>query len=92
MTSLEEGRFETTNASRYLQQMCKHFAHKLPVEFDAGKGRIEFGFGTAILAADDIALTVEIGTDDPGRARMVIDKHLARFAFRENFEHMDWRD
>jgi hypothetical protein len=95
MTQTEHGRFETANASRYLQQLCKHFDHKLPVEFDPQQGKIEFGFGTASLRADDTALTVEIPLADVGerdRARMVIDKHLARFAFREAFEHMEWRD
>src|SRR5690606_3487034 len=30
----------TTNGSRYLQQLCKHWAHKFEVEFDAERGRI----------------------------------------------------
>ena len=27
----------TAHASRYLQQLCKHWSHKLPVEFDASR-------------------------------------------------------
>lgn len=95
MTRTEHGRFETPSASRYLQQLCKHFDHKLPVSFDAMQGRIEFGFGTAVLAADETALRVEIALHDAAdrdRARTVIDKHLARFAFREAFETMAWQD
>ncbi|TIT63197.1 MAG: DUF2218 domain-containing protein, partial [Mesorhizobium sp.] len=28
----------TAHASRYLQQLCKHWAHKFPVEFDPNHG------------------------------------------------------
>ena len=69
-TTTQHGRFETPNASRYLQQLCKHFDHKLPVAFDPHQGRIGFAFGTALLRADDSALTVEMTTDDPDRARI----------------------
>ena len=30
----------TASASRYLQQLCKHWAHNLAVTFDAREGRI----------------------------------------------------
>ncbi len=33
-------------ASRYLQQLCKHFAHKVPVEFTTETGQIIFSFNT----------------------------------------------
>jgi uncharacterized protein len=35
----------TPHASRYLQQLCKHFAHKRPASFDARRGRIAFAIG-----------------------------------------------
>ena len=35
-------RIETEYASRYLQQLCKHFAHKIPVAFSKTDGRIAF--------------------------------------------------
>lgn len=31
----------TEHASRYLQQLCKHWAHKFPVEFDLNHGTID---------------------------------------------------
>ena len=32
----------TTSASRYLQQLCKHWSHNMAVEFDEAQGRVAF--------------------------------------------------
>nr|WP_325248517.1 DUF2218 domain-containing protein [Amylibacter sp.] len=88
------GVFETPNASKYLQQLCKHFGHKVTVTYDAEKGRVDFPFGIAELRASDTALRVTITVTDPeliARARGAIDSHLVSFAFRENFETMTWQ-
>ncbi|MFN3548656.1 MAG: DUF2218 domain-containing protein [Mesorhizobium sp.] len=76
----------TEMASRYLQQLCKHFAHKIPAEFTSEKGTISFPFGTCALKADGdiLALDVSAATEeDLGRMRGVIASHLERFAFRD---------
>ena len=36
----------TNSGSRYLQQLCKHWAHNLPVEFTANQGTIIFSRST----------------------------------------------
>lgn len=87
------GRFDTPNGSKYLQQLCKHFAHRTETSFTDIEGSVRFDFGTAHLSADAASLSVRFALDtaeSEERARMVIDKHLARFAFREGFERMDW--
>ena len=76
----------TPNASRYLQQLCKHFAHKVDVEFTSEAGSVSLPFGTCKLAAnaDQLVLT---GTSDPinlPRLERFLGDHLARFAFREH--------
>lgn len=89
----DEGRFATSNASRYLQQLCKHFAHKTDVEFAAASGRVAFPAAAATLAATGDALLVTLRADSSEaleRARHIIDSHLERFAFREEFKAMDW--
>ena len=76
----------TTSASRYLQQLCKHFAHELPTSFDATAGRIEFPFGPVTLAADGARLTLGIAAEDAAKLAElgdVVARHLVRFAFRE---------
>lgn len=85
----------TASGSRYLQQLCKHWAHKMPVEFDAGQGRVSFPSGAvAIMTAVPDALQVRIETpDEVNLADMqdVVARHLDRFAFREAPLAFDWR-
>ncbi|SNT31119.1 DUF2218 domain-containing protein [Tropicimonas sediminicola] len=85
--------FSTTNASRYLGTLCKHFGHKVPVEFDALQGRIDLPFGQCRLKAGDTALDLTVTAEDrPALDRLteVIGSHLERFAFREN-PQLDWQ-
>ena len=89
----DHGRFETKNASRYLQQLCKHFAHKIEVKFDETSGTAAFPFGLAVLAATDDELIVSLTSESNEgleRGRGAIDRHLETFAFREEFKTMDW--
>lgn len=92
---LSSSTVQTEHASRYLQQLCKHFRHKIPVEFAPEAGECRFPFGIARLRADGGHLTVEIeAPDGDRRARMqeVIEVHLLRFAFREDLGPMSWRE
>lgn len=77
----------TPNASRYLQQLCKHFQHKLPVTFDPHSGQITYSIGDCSLIAGDSALTLFLVAPDPGQLTQlqgVVVRHLLRFAFRED--------
>lgn len=83
-------RVRTDNASRYLQQLCKHWSHKFAVTFDERTGKVPFSDDTeAAFTADDTYLTITLATADLNRVeRMqdVIADHLKRFAFREELE------
>lgn len=86
-------RLTTANGSKYLQQLCKHFAHKIDVVFTPTHGEIKFSFGTAILDADADGLTMTARVDDAdklGQTQNVIESHLVRFAFREEIGPLDW--
>lgn len=88
------GTYATPHASKYLQQLCKHFAHKIEVTFTPTNGSCHFEFGTAEMIAEKDLLTVKITLKDAAQieqAHMVIDKHLERFAFRETFKTMTWQ-
>jgi len=77
----------TPNASRYLQQLCKHFQHKRPVSFDPRQGHIAFSQGTCALSADDDTLTLQLealDADTMPQLQDVVARHLVRFAFRED--------
>ena len=89
------GTFATSNASKYLQQLCQHFAHKIEVSVDEISGRIPFTLGVAEVSATAEALMVrfaEVADESRADAKSVIDRHLERFAFREGFSTMNWLD
>jgi hypothetical protein len=84
----------TEHASRYLQQLCKHFAHKLPVTFDPHAGQIEFSIGICRLVATDTALTLDLEAPEAEQMPQLQDvvvRHLVRFAFREELA-IKWSD
>ena len=43
MTTNSSAQVPTTHASRYLQQLCKHWSHNLAVAFDEAKGTVKIG-------------------------------------------------
>jgi hypothetical protein len=84
----------TTSASRYLQQLCKHWSHKFSVEFTPEHGLIPFDETRRCVldaSADRLALRVE-AADDATLERMqgVVIDHLKRFAFREELGEVTW--
>lgn len=82
----------TAHASRYLQQLAKHWSHRFETEFDTGRARIALPLGEARLAADAEALTIDLSVADPATLsdfHAVIVRHLERFAFRETLR-IDW--
>lgn len=83
----------TPHAARYLGQLCKHFAHKLPgVDFTPTEGVVPFSIGVARLRADEGALTIDLEASaaEMDALKDVVVRHLVRFAFREELT-FDWR-
>ena len=95
----------TAQASRYLQQLCKHWAHNLAVEFDSTQGRVAFpqdgrggpwpGDGLFTMVAQPEALLCRIEASAPGQLeglKSAVERHLNRFAFREGELVFAWSD
>lgn len=85
---------ETPRASGYLQQLCKHFAHKAPTSFDASEGRVAFAMGECLLRASPdggvLTMTASAATNaDLEHVQEIVGGHLERFAFREQL-HVTW--
>ena len=81
-----EARVATEAGARYLDQLCKHFGHKVPAVQEGGIGRIEFPFGVVSLHTEPGALVMRVDSADAealARGRQVMESHLLRFAFRE---------
>lgn len=94
----------TGSASKYLQQLCKHWAHNLKVEFDANHGTVVFprdargadwpGDATVTFDASPQALAIRIDASAEGQLegmKGAVARHLDRFAFREAPLTYDWR-
>lgn len=77
----------TAHASRYLQQLCKHWAHKLTVTFTPEQGQVDFDAGTRlILTATPQELNSTLSAETPeqlARMQNVVANHLQRFAHKE---------
>jgi hypothetical protein len=95
----------TDNASRYLQQLCKHWSHSLAVEFTPEKGIVIFprepqganwpGHATLKMQADARNLECQLtasAKEQLEALKSVVARHLDRFAFREGPLRFDWRD
>ena len=83
----------TKSASRYLQQLCKHWGHKYPVTFDPRHGEITLPMGPVRMDASEAELVVDLEIADPAgldRFEAVVAEHVQRFAFRETLQ-FDWR-
>ena len=95
----------TAHGSRYLQQLCKHWGHRLAVDFTPQRGTVIFprdargadwpGDAKLTLDARDDAL--ECRLDASANAQLealkgTVARHLDRFAFREAPLAFDWRD
>jgi hypothetical protein len=95
----------TTQGSKYLQQLCKHWQHNLAVQFTPEHGTVVFpkdtrgadwpGDGLVTFDAGAEALTVRIDASIEGQLEALkgaVARHLDRFAFREAPLAFDWLD
>ena len=94
----------TGSASKYLQQVCKHWQHNLTVEFTPEHGTIVFPKdvrgadwpGDALVTFDATAdaLLVRIDASAEGQIeglKGAVARHVDRFAFREAPLTFDWQ-
>ena len=81
-----QARVPTASASRYLQQVCKHWSHKFAVEFTSEKGHIPFSDGRICnLEATPDVLSLRAEAPDAEaleQLQRVVVEHVKRFAFR----------
>lgn len=76
----------TPNAGKYVQQLCKHWGHKLDVQTEGNCGTIRFPDGVGRMDAHADGLVLTISGEDPEaveRLKGVFERHIDRFAFRE---------
>ena len=84
-----ESWWETESAVRYMTQLCKHFAHKLPVTLNERDGQIVFTAGVCDVVAEETGLRMRASAEEEvglQQVQSVVIRHLQRFAFREMSE------
>lgn len=94
----------TENASKYLQQLCKHWEHNLQVEFTPENGTVIFPRdargadhpGDAVVtfnvAEDGLEVRIDASSGEQLEGlKGAVARHLDRFAFREAPLGFDWR-
>lgn len=97
-------RVATSHASKYLQQLCKHWQHNLAVEFTPEHGTVIFprnargaawtddALVTFDAAPDTLSVRIDASGDEHVEAmKGVVARHLDRFAFREAPLRFDWQ-
>lgn len=98
-------RIPTPNGSKYLQQVCKHWEHNLPVTYDKVRGQITFAKDArgadwpadAIVTLEAVAdaLVCTINASAAGQRdglKGALERHIDRFAFREVPLAYNWAD
>ena len=89
----ETAQVPTGQGARYVQQLCKHWSHKLDVQVTDTEGIVHFANAVATMTAGSEALTVTVEAEDDEtlqRMKGVVASHLDRFAFREAPLAFDW--
>ena len=89
-----EAVIKTEHGSKYLQMMCKHFAHKVDVEYDKNRGFAALPPGACYMKADNQAITVYIESEkEEGikRSIHIIEEHIVKYAWREALD-IQWEE
>ena len=94
----------TAHASKYLQQLCKHWQHNLVVEFNPDHGTVTFPKdargadwpGDALVTFDagpgTLSVRIYASVDEQLEGlKGAVARHLDRFAFREAPLAFDWQ-
>ena len=93
----------TASGSKYLQQLCKHWAHNLAVDFTPEQGIVTFphdargadwpgdGVVTMIARAEVLECRIDASAEEQlNGLKGALARHLDRFAFREAPLRFDW--
>jgi uncharacterized protein len=97
-------RVPTDSASKYLQQLCKHWQHNLQVEFTPENGTVIFPKdargadypGDAVVTFNAVEDGLDLRIDASSEEQLqglkgAVERHLDRFAFREAPLTYDWK-
>lgn len=87
-------KIETQEGSNYIGKLCRHFRHKIETSYTENEGKAIFPKGICVMTATPRELMLEIDAPDQEtveKIQGVLERHLVKFAFRENLT-ITWLD
>ena len=84
---------KTDTPSKYINRLCKHFAHKAAVNYNDDGGEIifEIGKGCILKHDDGLLLTAEAEQQENLEGVIdIMDRHFVRIAWQEEVT-LDWK-
>lgn len=82
-------RVATKEGKNYIGKLCRHFRHKIEATYTETEGKAVFPKGVCLMRAEPDALQFDIEAESAeavAKIQGVIDRHLIKFAFREQLE------
>jgi hypothetical protein len=103
-TASASAHVQTSQASKYLQQLCKHWEHNLQVEFTPEHGTVIFPKdargadhpGDAVVTFNAVEDGLDVRIDASSEEQLeglkgAVARHVDRFAFREGALAYNWK-
>lgn len=81
--SIIRGEALTSDGSRVMRRLCKHWSHKFAVDYDEARGTIQLGEVCVSLRVEPERLAIELvnpAGEVPQRLTGVVAEHLQRMA------------
>lgn len=93
MMRTSQANLSTTDATRYIRRLCKHWSHKFTVSYDDQQGKIDFGSSNCQLFATTIHLTIQVTAlqNDLENLQKVVIDHLQRFTAADENLDLEWQ-
>ncbi|BBH14489.1 MULTISPECIES: DUF2218 domain-containing protein [Chromobacterium] len=82
----------TPNADKVLYKLCKHYALKVPVEFDSHQAHVHFPIGECRIQRQDDTLDMICAADAAdklAKIEFIMDEHLGLMAKTPDLK-LDW--
>lgn len=86
---LSEAKVATEYGALYVKKLCRHFGHKVPIQQDTNKARIDFPFGNCRIEIDEkqVYFSMDVANpDDIDKAEQVVADHFLRMANQDKPE------
>lgn len=84
---------KTQEGATYIGKLCRHFIHKIEATYEGNTGKAVFPRGICLMEAGADTLTFEVesdGEESMGKIQGTLDRHLIKFAFREELD-IQWK-